>query len=352
MPKVTVITPNFNHARYLPQRLDTILAQTLGDFELIVLDNASTDGSRAVIESYAARDPRITPVFNPRNNGNPFKQWNLGLARARGEYVWIAESDDYAEPGLLEALVDRLDRHPHVGLAMCQSWIVDQDGRIIHNYLDHLRLHGEIHNHDYRLSRWSEDFVCAGSEYCRDHMSYRLTIPNASAVVFRRSTLEAAGKAPEHMAWLGDYMTYTNVLSISSIAFVKDSLNYFRKHPETTRVRSQGEDIWIRELRMVQRVLTERFEVPEWDRNFHAILPGHVGHIIGLARRPPYNKVPLRDAAALLARLARLDPRAFAIGTRMLAKEGIADLARRLGLLPLARRMKKALASGEGRRIT
>src|SRR5262245_50376289 len=106
MPKVTVITPNYNHARYLPQRLDSILAQTFADFELIILDDASTDNSREVIQAYAARDPRITAIVNPVNNGSTFKQWNLGLGRARGEYVWFAESDDYAEPTLLEALVD------------------------------------------------------------------------------------------------------------------------------------------------------------------------------------------------------------------------------------------------------
>ena len=59
MPKVTVITPNYNYARYLPQRLDSILAQTYRDFELIIVDNASTDNSREVIESYA-KDPRVT----------------------------------------------------------------------------------------------------------------------------------------------------------------------------------------------------------------------------------------------------------------------------------------------------
>ena len=77
MPKVTVVTPNYNHARYLPQRLDSILAQTYQDFELIILDNASTDNSREVIESYA-KDPRVKAIFNAKNNGSTFKQWKLG----------------------------------------------------------------------------------------------------------------------------------------------------------------------------------------------------------------------------------------------------------------------------------
>src|SRR3954465_14421936 len=108
MPKVTVITPNYNHARYLSQRLDSILNQTFQDFELIILDDASTDNSRQVIESYAS-DPRVKTIFNKVNNGSTFKQWNLGLSHARGEYIWFAESDDHADASLLEVLVDRLD---------------------------------------------------------------------------------------------------------------------------------------------------------------------------------------------------------------------------------------------------
>ncbi len=138
MPKVTVITPNYNHARYLPQRLESILNQTFQDFELIILDNASTDNSREVIESYK-KDPRVRAIFNAENNGSTFKQWNLGLSHANGEYIWFAESDDYADPTLLATLVDRLDRHPNVGLAFCQSWAVDEDSNILYNFVDYFR---------------------------------------------------------------------------------------------------------------------------------------------------------------------------------------------------------------------
>jgi glycosyltransferase involved in cell wall biosynthesis len=348
MPRVTIITPNYNHARYLPQRLESILSQTYRDFELIVLDNASTDGSRAVIESYL-HDPRARAVFNERNNGSPYKQWDLGLRLAKGEYVWIAESDDYAEPTLLGTLVDRLDRHPNVGLAMCQSWIVDQDGRIIHNYIDHLRLQDQLHGVKYDTSRWEADFIIPGRDYCINHLSFRPTIPNASAVVFRRGVLEAAGGAPVRMSYLGDYLTYVNVLSVSDIAFVADSLNYFRTHPETTRRRLALSDDYVREYRMVQRLLTERFGEPEWDRNFRDLLPRYVFYIIDSARRPPHNKVPARDAPALLARFARLDPAAFAIALRMLGRGAMADLVRRLGWLGLARRVKDTDGAGRER---
>src|SRR5215469_14819662 len=94
-PKVSIVVPNYNHARFLPQRLDSILGQTFQDFELILLDDSSTDDSRSILLEYGRRDPRVRIEFNEVNSRNPFKQWNKGVGLAHGQYVWIAESDDY-----------------------------------------------------------------------------------------------------------------------------------------------------------------------------------------------------------------------------------------------------------------
>ena len=96
MPRVSIIVPNFNHAAFLKRRLDSIFQQTMQDFELIFLDDASTDSSLAVFEDYA-HDSRVTRHVNQDNSGNPFVQWNRGLEMAAGEYIWIAESDDFAD---------------------------------------------------------------------------------------------------------------------------------------------------------------------------------------------------------------------------------------------------------------
>ena len=103
MPTVSVIVPNYNHARFLPQRIESILRQTYQDFELILLDDCSTDDSRAVLSQYAS-EPRVRIQFNEVNSGSTFRQWNKGVRLARGKYVWIAESDDYADERLLERL--------------------------------------------------------------------------------------------------------------------------------------------------------------------------------------------------------------------------------------------------------
>src|SRR5208337_4047810 len=181
-----------------------------------------------------------------------FKQWNLGLSQAKGGYVWFAESDDYADPALLETLVDRLDRHPNVGLAVCQSWTVDQDGKPLGNY-------GDLLEHRDHSSHWREDYVNAGHDECKNYMFWHGTIPNASAVLWRRETLERAGGAPTDMRLCGDWMAYINVLHLSDIAFVSTPLNYFRQHQANVRTRALRQGTGTRETLKVQQKLIDRY---------------------------------------------------------------------------------------------
>src|ERR1700757_580323 len=127
-PKVSVIVPNYNHARFLRQRLDSIVGQTFQDFELILLDDCSSDDSQSILSNYAD-DSRVRIEFNVVNSGSTFKQWNKGVRLARGKYVWIAESDDYADERLLQRLVDALETNEKVTYVYCRSWRVMEDGR-------------------------------------------------------------------------------------------------------------------------------------------------------------------------------------------------------------------------------
>src|SRR5260370_4379697 len=120
MPNVRVIVANYNDARFLHQRIGSILAQTLQPVEIILMDDASTDNSREILASYSG-DSRITLDFNRSNSGCVFKQWNRGLRQVKGDYIWIAESDDYSHVGFLERLVGALDSNPSGGMAYCQS---------------------------------------------------------------------------------------------------------------------------------------------------------------------------------------------------------------------------------------
>ncbi|MPZ44802.1 MAG: glycosyltransferase [Betaproteobacteria bacterium] len=128
-PKVSVFIPVYNRSRYLCVAVNSILAQAFTDFELLLVDDGSTDGSLALLERYAARDPRVRVESNGANLGIP-RTRNRGLELARGEYIALLDSDDYAYPGRLESQVRFLDAHrDHVQVGSWGSFM-DEQGRL------------------------------------------------------------------------------------------------------------------------------------------------------------------------------------------------------------------------------
>ena len=128
LPIVSVVVPNYNYAHLIKERLQSIADQTLPLYEIIVLDDCSTDGSLECIDRMAADiapEPRI--VENETNSGSVFRQWKRGVELARGEYVWIAEADDLSKPEFVERMVGVLERHPEAVFAYCQSEQLDAD---------------------------------------------------------------------------------------------------------------------------------------------------------------------------------------------------------------------------------
>lgn len=103
IPSVSVIIPVYNVDKYLRECLDSILAQTLQEWELICINDGSTDGSSAILAEYAAKDNRIN-VIKQQNRGQGAAR-NIGLKQAVGEYIYFLDSDDYLVPDALERLI-------------------------------------------------------------------------------------------------------------------------------------------------------------------------------------------------------------------------------------------------------
>jgi glycosyltransferase involved in cell wall biosynthesis len=126
---LSVVLPNYNHARLLPRALDALLAQERPAEEILVIDDGSSDASRAVIHRYASAHPSISALFNDRNRGAPYTL-QRGLEAATGRYVCFAAADDYVLPGFFQAALEILERYPEVGLCCCDTALVDgRDGR-------------------------------------------------------------------------------------------------------------------------------------------------------------------------------------------------------------------------------
>jgi len=175
---VSIIVPNYSHAACLADRLAGIECQSYRHFEVIRLDDASTDVSQAILRSYQSRHPEHCHfVDNDRNSGLPFRQRQRGLELAKGELVWIAESDDFCDPDFLSKLVNCF-ANPAIMLAFCRSHFVDARGlNIIWSMQQCLP--------DFEPSTWERPLIGSAHQRVGKIWNRRNLIPNVSAALWR-----------------------------------------------------------------------------------------------------------------------------------------------------------------------
>lgn len=225
-PRISVIVPNYNYERHIIARLDSICRQSKAIYELIVLDDKSSDNSVEVIKAYLKNaDIDSQLIVNEINSGSVFRQWKKGLDHCKGDLVWIAEADDLADRRLLGELSPAFN-DPSVVLAYCQSRQIDEHGQVLaDNYLDYTQ---DV------SAKWLSSYYQDGKEEIGEALSIKNTIPNVSAVVMRRTTLEEALKAIGDKLFsykvAGDWLIYQHVLKQGKIYFSHLSLNDHRRH--------------------------------------------------------------------------------------------------------------------------
>lgn len=253
--RVSVIVPNYNYARYLPERLRSILAQAIPLYELIVLDDASTDNSVEVLQRLATGLPiDCDIVVNERNSGAVSRQWLAGVERAKGDIVWIAEADDLCDPDFLGAALTAF-ADPEVVMSYTQSLMMDAEGHS--NGADYLAYVSDIDP-----QRWRTAHTAAGVDEIRQFLSIRNTIPNVSACLFRREILRDAlrGHIDEDAEYrvAGDWATYVRVLERGKISFNPRPLNFHRRHGDGLTLNARGEHI-LGEILSLQTSVRDRY---------------------------------------------------------------------------------------------
>jgi len=252
--KVSVIVPNYRHAPYLEERLQSIFEQTLRPHEIVFLDDASPDDSVAVARRLAGRTTvPMRIVVNEQNSGSTFRQWLKGLSLASGDLIWFAESDDSAHPLFLERLVPEFF-DPEVVLAYCQSALIGPSGqRLADDFL--------AHTDDISTDRWRSRFSALSSVEAEIALSQKNTIPNASAVVFRRTQSLDFGDELISLKFAGDWFFYSMLVRGGKLSFLPEVLNFYRRHEATVSHRSVREDTQALESLYVKSRVFESYPV-------------------------------------------------------------------------------------------
>jgi len=254
-PLVSVIVPNFNHAAYLALRLDSIFSQSYSNFEVILLDDSSTDESTSILEEYQRRyASKTTLVVNESNSGGVFKQWQKGLEAAQGDLVWMAESDDWCSANFLEALVPYFENEA-IQLAYTRTVFMDAEGdQQIWSINDYL--------HDIDAHRWNHEIIETGPQIVKQAFAQKNIIPNVSSALFRnpRHLALLSDPAWQGMSICGDWIFYLHLIRGGMIAYTPAACNYYRIHGKNTSVAAHTADEFYREHQTVAETLARYYD--------------------------------------------------------------------------------------------
>lgn len=242
MIDVSIIVPNYNHAPYLKQRLDSIFDQTFQDFEVIILDDCSTDNSKEIIESYTGHPKIGQIVFNTKNSGSPFLQWEKGINLAKGKYIWIAESDDWCEPSLLKDLVEGIQKDPNCVISYCQMHCVNEENKVkwqsTHKYLSE---------------------VVDSKTFIEDYLAVKVSIYNASMAIFKRVCFKKVTKEFTTFKFSGDRLFWIQIARQGKTHISGKVLNYFRKHDKDVSGKAYKSGLnFVEELRIINWMYKEQ----------------------------------------------------------------------------------------------
>lgn len=246
---VSVILPNYNHAKFLNKRIDSILCQNYKNFELIILDDCSTDNSCEIINSYKTSEYISHIVFNTENSGSTFYQWQKGFTLAKGEYIWIAESDDYSDLNFLSKMVSFLEKNNKCQIAFCDSYLVDENGLLLQKDWNRpIENNAQYAQYD-------------GYHFLKKYMLFDNTIYNAGMALFRKSALINLDDGYMNFKFCGDWYFWNKICIQGAVIHFGEKLNYFRQHSCKVTPRAERKGLKFIEGKYILRDLITKLSL-------------------------------------------------------------------------------------------
>jgi glycosyltransferase involved in cell wall biosynthesis len=251
-PLVSILLPTYNSATYLDQALDSALAQTYPNLEIIVHDDASTDDTSSLLATY--HDSRLR-IMRTEDNHGMIGGWNYIVGKSRGQYLKFLASDDLLEPTCIAELVKAALAHPSAALITTQRKFIDEQGRVVKKmgFASHSVVEGGLAHAHWILTTIREN-----------------KIGEPTAVMYPRSLVKKAGEYDPTFSQFADFEYWIRLLQFGDLVYVHKSLCSFRTHA------GSNTSLAIRDGRFI----TEIFALIKKYRNF--LTPSEHRHVIQL----------------------------------------------------------------------
>jgi glycosyltransferase involved in cell wall biosynthesis len=223
---ISVVIPNYNYEKFLYQRLYSILSQKYKLYEIIILDDCSKDNSRETIDDLYNKLSSfisIKKVYNKENSGSAFKQWKKGFELSKGQYVWIAEADDYCKSNLLKELVKPILNDKGVLISYADTAFINFEGKI---KINSIKPEIDIQ----KTGHWDKSYVNDGVSEIENYAYLNNTIANVSSCIIKNGDyINILNESCEYKQ-AGDWVFYANIMKKGKVAYVNKTLNYYRVH--------------------------------------------------------------------------------------------------------------------------
>ena len=256
--KISVVVPNYNYSNYLYQRVYSILNQNYKIHELIILDDASKDNSlfyMKQIEQKISESVNVKVVVNDINSGNAFNQWQKGINLATGDYVWVAEADDYAKKNFLNEVVSPLKKNNNIVISYADTGFIDSNGYITKNSLvDQIDI--------LKTNHWNASYVNKGIAEINCYSYLNCTIPNVSGTIIKKGNYDEIFESAKKFHQSGDWFTYLNILNLGDISFINKTLNYYRVHGNNIS-QTFDKKAHILEIQRIYKFVKEKYGIDD-----------------------------------------------------------------------------------------
>src|SRR5574344_1828796 len=256
--KVSVVIPNYNYARFMYQRLYSILRQNYKLYELIILDDCSKDESRDIIDGISKELKKyinLKVIYNDKNSGSAFKQWQKGFNVATGDYVWIAEADDYCEHNLISTIIKPCMKDANIIISYCDTAFINVLGFYI---MRSIKPEIDIQ----KSQHWDKSYVNNGIKEIMNYSYLNCTIANVSSCLIKNGHYDDLLKESGKYHQVGDWLFYVNLMSLGNVAYNSKVLNYYRMHGDNVSSVTNHQKV-IDEIRVLHAYFIKKFNLDD-----------------------------------------------------------------------------------------